>query len=632
MKLVFKIVIVLMSVTNFLMAQPSNYKKHTVAKGETITQIAQKYKVTPYDIYRLNPDAQNGIQENTTILIPTSVTNKEQNGISKTHEVQSKETLFGIAKQYNTSVEELELLNPELKKEGLKIGQTIQINGKKEEPKQDIISKRQAVYHEVQPKETMYGISKQYNVSVEELELLNPEAKAGLTIGQQLMIKKGKDDSIIAPIPTKKIEVPNNGKYLTYEVKPKETLFGLAKMFRLSQEELLALNPELNEGVKEGMILKVPSNVSLNTGKIRIVKDLSQSIFVKEKKEIVLLLPFNVSNIESDTTLTTQARLKRDGFLNLTLDFYSGALMAIDSAKRLGLNLNVKILDSQETKKGSSVSSIIQNQNVAKVDVVIGPFYPQYVEKVAELLNNQKVPVISPLREVSADYSNLYQSMPPSDFVKNEMFTHIRSKNGNMIAFVDSKKSAAKQFIVDNHKDIYLAPLNEKGAPVWDSILTKLSKEKVNFFILETASTGMIFNALNQCNNAKSAGYSTELVVLDINNTFETDEVFPRILRQQIIFPSLTRYQDTPQSLNFAIQYKKKNNVYPNQYAIRGFDVVFDTMMRLFQKEDFETTIQTYASEGVENKFDYEKNSSGYSNKGIYIMQYVDDFNVKLID
>ncbi|PKP15283.1 MAG: peptidoglycan-binding protein, partial [Bacteroidetes bacterium HGW-Bacteroidetes-23] len=248
MKLVFKTVIIFLSVTNFLMAQPSNYKKHTVAKGETITQIAQKYKVTPYDIYRLNPDAQNGIQENTTLLIPTSAVTKEQNGNSKTHEVQPKETLFGIAKQYNTSVEELERLNPEVKKEGLKIGQTIQINGKKEEAKQEVISNGQAVYHEVQPKETMYGISKQYNISVEELELLNPEAKSGLIIGQKLIIKKGKSVETTTSTPAKKIEVPNNGKYLTYEVKPKETLFGLAKMFRLSQDELIALNPELKDG------------------------------------------------------------------------------------------------------------------------------------------------------------------------------------------------------------------------------------------------------------------------------------------------------------------------------------------------------------------------------------------------
>jgi len=633
MKLVFKIFFIFLIVTNFLMAQPSNYRKHIVSKGETITQIALKYKVTPYDIYRLNPDAQNGIQESTTLLIPSSIINKEPNGSLKTHDVQSQETLFGIAKLYNTSVEELERLNPDVKKEGLKIGQTIQVAGNKVEVKQTETLSEQAVFHEVQPKETLYGISKQYNVTVEELEILNPDTKAGLVIGQKLIIQKGKAVKNTTSNATKKIEVPTDGKYLIYKVKPQETLFGLSKMFRLNQEELIALNPELNEGVKEGMELKVPANISINTGIVRKVKDLSTSVSVNEKKEIVLLIPFNASNIESDTTLSTQARLKRDGFLNMTLDFYAGALMAIDSAKRLGLNFNVKIFDSQETKSSSNVLPIIRNNNVQNAHAVIGPFYPQYVEKAAELLNPHNVPVISPLRETSKTYSNLYQSMPSGDFVKNVMFDYIRSKGGNMIALIDRKKGSSKQFIEEFHKDIFIAPLAEKGGVIGDSIMPKLSKSKINYFILETATTGMVLNVLKYYNELKSEGYQMELVVLDINPTFETDEVFPRILKQNIIFPSLTKFQDTSESLGFATSYKKKNNVYPNQYAIRGFDIVFDTMLRLSQDEDFETTIQATATEGIENKFDYEKKlASGYSNKGIYIMRYDEDLTAKPIE
>lgn len=628
---VFFLVIVccFLSFQNSFAQSNESVKKHIVAKGETITQIAQKYKVTPYDIYRMNPDAKNGIQIDAILLIPSSVVSNSS--VPLTHEVKPKETLFGIAKQYTTTVELLEKWNPDVKENGLKVGQIIHVSGKSIEVQKTKPQESTTLYHEVQAKETLYSIAKQYQVSVDDLTLWNPNAKEGLSIGQKLIIKNGNSKPSL-PDATSEIKKVSKSNYLEYVVKPKETLFSISKLFSMSQEELLTLNPELKEGVKEGMKLQVPAQRFVYSGKTKEIKDFTKSLVKKDKKEIVLLLPFNTSNIESDTSLTTQARLKRDGFLNLTLDFYSGALMAIDSAKRLGLNLNVKILDSQETKRGSSVSSIVQNQNLSKADAVIGPFYPQYVEKTAELLSSSNVPVISPLREITTSTENVYQSMPPNDFVKNEMFAYIRSKNGNMIALVDSKKSAAKQFITDFHKDIYIAPLNEKGGIINDSISPKLSKDKINYFILETASTGMIFNALSQCTNAKSAGYNAELVVLDINNTFETDEVFPRILKQQIIFPSLTRYQDTPQSLNFAMQYKKKNNVYPNQYAVRGFDVVFDTMMRLFQKEDFETTIQTYASEGVENKFDYEKSSSGYSNKGIYIMQYVEDFNVKLMD
>lgn len=87
-----------------------NYIKHTVAAGETITQIAQKYKVTPYDIYRLNPDSQNGIQLNAVLLIPKSLASevKPKSAVvseTKTHTVVAKETLYSISKKYNITIE-----------------------------------------------------------------------------------------------------------------------------------------------------------------------------------------------------------------------------------------------------------------------------------------------------------------------------------------------------------------------------------------------------------------------------------------------------------------------------------------------------------------------------------------------
>ena len=101
--------------------------KHTVAKGETVYQIAKKYQVTPFDIYRLNPDAKNGVQENTTLLIPKAGSNAS--GI--THKVAPKETLFGIAKKYNVTVEEIVRANGLCNPNFIKVGQKLIINSRK---------------------------------------------------------------------------------------------------------------------------------------------------------------------------------------------------------------------------------------------------------------------------------------------------------------------------------------------------------------------------------------------------------------------------------------------------------------------------------------------------------------------
>ena len=89
--------------------------QHVVAKGETVFQIAKKYEVTPYDIYRLNPDAKEALKENTTLLIP-----KPSTGKAIVHEVGEKETLYGIAKKYNVTVSDLEQWNKSALEGGLK--------------------------------------------------------------------------------------------------------------------------------------------------------------------------------------------------------------------------------------------------------------------------------------------------------------------------------------------------------------------------------------------------------------------------------------------------------------------------------------------------------------------------------
>lgn len=603
------------------------YLKHVVAKGETITQIAQKYKVTPYDIYQLNPDAKNGIQENAVLLIPSKNASKE---LKRTHTVQPKDTFFSIAKQYNVSVESLAKANASVDTTALSVGTVLIIPSMSEnvsKSKADTVVK--PIYHVVQPKETKFGIAKQYNTTVEHLEKLNPEIISGLPVGYKLIISQQVQVPVAILEEVKVTPEPKvvDKNYFLYEVKPKETLFGLAKNFNLSQEKLVQLNPELKDGVREGMQLKIPVQNALKPEKKEITSIVET--VTSSKKEIALLLPFNISKIASDTTLTTQARLKKDSFLNLTLEFYTGALMAIDSAKQLGLPVNFKIYDSQETRNSSNVANLVKNQNLSDVDVVIGPFYPQYVEKVAELLMDENVPVISPLRETAKTFPNLYVSMPSANQLRDGMMKHLKKMNGNIVGLIDAKRNATRSYLQDHFSEVYIAPFDEKGKVKFDSIRPQLKANVVNYLVLDTGSTSMILQSLALCNEVKANGFNAELVVLDLNSTFETDEVFGRLVKQQVIFASMTRYQDTPESLQFANAYKKVNNVFPNQYAIRGFDVTFDAILRVLQPDGFEQSAMKQGTQYLENKFDYvQRIPVGYENTGVYIMQYQEDYTV----
>lgn len=609
-----------------------NYTKHKVAKGETITQIAQKYKVTPYDIYKLNPDSQSGIQPDAILLIPKSIEKVASNEVQfkeKTYIVKAKETLYSIAKENNVEISDLEEANPFLKTDGLQPGQVLKIMKYEEPPKVQMGTKIFST-HEVVAGDTKYSISKKYGISVEELEKQNPEIKDNLPVGFKLKINSSEK----AVVPTEVVKpktVAYQGNTLEYTVKSGETMYSLTKLLGLSEASLIGLNSELKDGVKEGMILKVPATLSFSKETKNSLKDLTKSVSSQKRKELVLFLPFNASKIQNDTVTSISERLKKDKFLNMTLDFYAGALMAIDSAKVLGMNLDIKIYDSQETKNSTSALSVISNNDFSSTDAVIGPFYQVNVEKVADALENKNIPVISPLsRDEGKSYKNLFQSMPHADAVKGAMFSYMQSKNGNIIAVIDPKKTSIKEYIQDFQKDVKVVGLTDKGGFVADSIKKHFVKDRINYVVMASEKTGTIFTTTSAMSSSMK-DYRVQLVILEPNETLDFEEIaLSRLTKLKMAYPSAIKDNDSDEAQKFERAFKKKNKILPNQYAVRGFDLTFDTMLRLAQDKPFEESINDDATEQVESKFDYAKKiSGGYTNNGIYILYYDEDLTIK---
>ena len=615
---------------------------HKVEKGETISQIAQKYYVTPYDIFQLNPDALTGLKVNSVLLIPkgsgkqvVSVPAKMTSG-KLTHQVLPKETLYGIQKRYGISDQELKQANPFLEKEGLQIGQVLTIPSNKVQKIITTEFSEKVIYHNVLPKETKYSIAKQYGITIEELERKNPEVVSNLPEGFKLLIK-GKaskpDLTQVKVEPKKEVAITSQAKpiaTMTYVVKPKETLYGLSKMHGISQQDLILLNPFLSEGVVEGMVLKVPAVLNTPQETKKEYTELSK-IKTNSRKKLALLLPFNIAKIEGDTLNSTAKRLKKDKFLNMTLDFYAGALVAIDSAKVLGLNIDVSIFDSQETKNTSAVASIIRDNKLQDSDVVIGPFYQSNVDKTAELLLPNQVAVISPLsKDQGVSYDNIFQSIPSPDAVKNAMFDYMRSKGGNMIAVVDKKKGSIIQYIKENHKDVKFSALNANGGVSAENLKSLFVGDKINYVVMETANTGMIKATIATMLSAMST-YRVQLVVLETNETLNTDEVsITNLAKLKLIYPSVNRENQSAEALIFEKEFKKKNKIEPSVFATRGFDVTFDTMLRLSQDKKYQDTAENTATQQVDNKFEfYKKEGGGYANKGIYILYYDTDLTIK---
>ncbi|HJY13743.1 MAG TPA: LysM peptidoglycan-binding domain-containing protein [Flavobacterium sp.] len=659
--------------------------KYTVSSGETINQIAVKFKITPYDIYKLNPDARNGVKPNTVLLIPTSVSKvaakteapKAQvaaNSKEIIHEVQPKETFYSIEKKYGVSDEALKAANPGLEKTGVQIGQKLVIPAKGAAPKASSVAAKTTkgpekyVYHDVVAKETKFSIAKQYNTTVADLEKRNPEIVSNLPVGYRLTIK-GTAPKIenAAPVVThtaKPVETPKKvTTYMEYQVKPKETFYSLGRTFHITQEELTELNPSLSEGVKEGMVLKVPSGylaptpiiaqavpvekpitnagsggisvlekvksetVSANPEVVELTKKRGQT----ERKKMVLLLPFNLAKMQNDTTSSAN-RIKNDKFLNMTLDFYSGAMMAIDSAKTLKLPIDVSIFDSGETKTASNVSGLIAQNKLQDASAVIGPFYQTNAETTANSLRLYNVPVISPLSKDTANpIDNLYQSIPTNDVVRNAVFDYMRAKNGNIVAVVDKKKESVINYIKQNQKGVVFAALSETGGLDVANLKSLLLPNRMNYVVMETGNTAMVKTTIKALLDSQKS-CQVQLVILEPNSTLDTDEIsFENLIKLKLMYPSVTRESDEQGVLIFEKEYRLKNKVNPNTYATRGFDVTFDTMMRLVQGKTYQETADLMTTEQVDNKFQYyKKEDGGHANKGVYILYYDSDLTLKV--
>ncbi|MGA9637744.1 LysM peptidoglycan-binding domain-containing protein [Flavobacterium sp.] len=697
----FKIIpfFLLLSITVFSQEKTITHK---IEAGETIVKIAQKYQVTPFDIYQLNPDAQRGLKPNMILLIPgksrikvTTVKPKVEL-TTGSHEVMPKETLYGIRKKYGVSEEELKRANPFLEANGIQIGQVLVIPNNKLNKSVAPIVTEKVIYHEVLPKETKYSIAKQYNITIDELEKRNPEIIPNLTIGYKLLIKgklskEIKTGEFVENKSTVLTPITTDLKYTTYEVKPQETLYSLSKMFDLTQDELIKLNPVLTNGVTIGMVLKVPSKmVQLNNSKadfeyttyevkpletlysLSKMFDLTQDELIKlnpalangvtigmvlkvpsrivplietkkefsslsniiaegKRKRLVMLLPFNIPKIESDSVNSTSNRIKKDKFLNMTLDFYAGALIAIDSAKVMGLPIDIEIYDSQENKFGSNVPALIKNYQLETANAIIGPFYQSNAEVAAKLLKETNTPVISPLsKEVGNPYRNLYQTIPSPETVKNTMFNFMRSNGGNIMAVVDKKKESIIKYIKENQPAVPFVAFTDQGSVSVESFKSLLVKDKMNYVVMETENTWMIKTTLAMMLGVMKE-YQVQLVILEPNSTFDFEEIkFENLIKLKLMYPSVTRENASNEAAIFDRNYKKINNVYPGTYASRGFDVTFDTMMRLVQNVKFEETVNTVATKQVDNQFEYYlKADGGYTNRGVFILYYDSDLTIK---
>ncbi|SEH77073.1 LysM domain-containing protein [Paenimyroides aquimaris] len=599
-------------------------KTHVVAKGETITQIAKKYNTTNNVLFLLNPEAVDGLSENQILKIPT--TSDIQ------HTVKSKETVYGIAKQYNIAIEKLYDLNPGLKEYGLKIGQQLNLTETTAiKNVQQLTGKPNASTVIVEKGETIYGIAVKNNTTVSVLYELNPGLQQnGLKVGQPINIPVGDKQTETASKPATKPK--------TITIQPKETLYSIAKAYGVSQEQLLQWNPDLKNGLKEGAVVIVGYNETDDKTVLLPVNENSKANFTKKGidltlpndgsiRNLVLLLPFNVAQNNFNNPSINQ-NIKENVFLNMTLDFYSGAKLAIEHLKDKNYNLNVKFVDSKETNRALDVSTLKNDFDFSSTDVIIGPFFQKNVDAVSESFKDQQTIIVSPLStDKGKPYPRQVHTMPNTDIVKRELLEYVVSKQDRVVAITDGKKTPATYFTT-NYPSITTLTVktDEKVSPT--VLKNLLSETEMNYIVYDASSLTTTIELISTLKSLQKE-YQIQLVTLEKLDILDSSDIqMNDLIALKYTFPSVTNDADNNKKAAFVKQYRTIYKKNPSRFATRGYDVTYDIITRMFESDE-NSNIFDYGSQQIENKFAYINENGGVYNNAVYILYYDKDLTIK---
>ena len=611
-------------------AAQQQYKSHAVQKGETVYSIAKKYNISEETIYNLNPDSRNELKVNSVLIIPSSsvISSGTNNNNYRDHRVKKKETLYGIAQLYNVSIDDIKKLNKELYSRDLKKSERLLIPAASKYNDKGSNSENTSPgtqKYTVQAKETKFGIARKFGISIAELEDLNPALGESIKIGETLIVP---DKTVI-----ENAEIDDEN-FQYYEVKPKEGFFRLKQKFGLSEEEIIALNPYAKDGLKDGMILKLPKDDSGISQEDISVVNLENRIENKKMKTVALMLPFRLMRT-ADSTQNDQETLKKDPTLRVALDFYSGALMAAEFAKDKGISVTLNVYDTE--KSDSKVASIISRSEFKNVDAVIGPLLQKNVEKASDMLKGEKIPVFSPLsnREMAMN-DNLFQTLPTDAVLQKTMIRYLKENvSGKNIIIISDSKRAKQREMIQTAIPAAKTVSPRGGGYIQASDITAVASEGLdNWVILESENPVLVSSAVNVL-SAMPPNYRMRLFTLDKNEAYEWNEFSStRLAKLNFTFPSVNRNIDEEERNPCLISYKNKYGVLPNRYAIRGFDVTYDVLLRLAAEKDiYEAILPESETVYIENKFRYEKSKTeGYCNEAAYILKYNEDLKFQVVE
>lgn len=631
----------------FTLSFGQKFDYYTLNNGETLDDVSKKFNVIISDLIKLNPEFENGISVLTdSIIVPLFNVYDSQNEDRKsinllTHKVKRKETLYSISKDYKLNVTDLKKYNPQLYTSTIKKGDVLKVpvySIENQIETSSILSE-----YIVRSKEGKWRIAYQHGLTINELELINPAMNPILNQG----------DIIIVPIISTNKD--NLDGYGFYEVLPSEGFFRIKQKIGLTQEQLEEHNPRLlEEGLKPGMILKFPESLSAYYEAVFEPIDLKIQMTNLSAKNLVVMLPFNLEVIDTDSIVKSKNRIKKNQLLSAVLDFHSGVLMAVDSAKQIGISTNLRVYDTQK-RNSDRLKTILINEDFSNVDAIIGPLTQGNFDLVSEHVLDDEIPVLSPLLNFTTRFPNSVQTLVPKQLLSDRIINFVKRDTSKVTLTLISDQvhkvvsDSLKTQFIDALQLFSLLDKDENDAYFFDELgideedieedsnyqlIQQHLKPGVNYVFLETANEGFVSNVSSILNGLVTDDIKIILTTSSKNRAFDGINISNKHLSNlNFLFASNHRFRENLNQDSFFKNYEATYGVVPNKFAVRGFDITYDLLLRLAVGDSFYYTISNNVqTEYVENKFRYSlpNSETGSANQSGYLLQY-NNLKIKLV-
>ena len=442
---------------------------------------------------------------------------------------------------------------------------------------------------------------------------------------------------------------------IIHKVKRKQTLYTISKIYKISIQEIKSYNPKVKRNKlsrKMELIIPIKRNIklepiilekkidSINYLMPKILNiNLIDSAFNKKFIKIAILAPFKLNEIELDSIENSKKYLKNLNLTSISSDFYSGAIMAFNKVKDYGLDLEVKILDTENDYV--SIYNLLSQNKFEDFDFVIGPLIPRNINQVSRSIVKSKTPLISPLSSNEIEINqNVIQSMPSKLIQRKRMLKYIDSlidgePDPCVMIIYDNKNMDVKKQLMSRFPYAELINTDETNGLVDPEITDSLLvSSKNNFVFLESENLNVITSVSSLLNSQISKERSISMMTTFRSDVYENENIsFEHLGNLNFTYPSYYMPVYDNEKINlFNNLYLEEFGKRPNKIAIRGHDITLDLILRVANRRRFVKSIEIGETEYLQNKFNYLPKNKGYINRSIYLIKHEKLNIIKLND